>query len=56
MENNMNKEELYDIRIKSDSMYFGEIINELLNANQNVWIAKSKDYYYIKTYEEQYTE
>lgn len=56
MENNMNKEELYDVRIKSDSMYFGEIINELLNANQNVWITKQKDYYYIKTYAEQYTE
>jgi hypothetical protein len=52
----MNEEELYDIRIKSDSIYFGDIVNELLDAKQSVWITKQKGYYYIKTYTEQYTE
>jgi hypothetical protein len=52
----MNEEELYDIRIKSDSIYLGEIVNELLDAKQSVWIKKVKDYFYIKAYTEQYTE
>ena len=56
VENNMNEEELYDIRIKSDSNYFSEIINELLDANQSVWLTKQKGYYYIKTYAEQCAE
>lgn len=52
----MNEEELYDVRIKSDSNYFSEIINELLDANQSVWLTKQKGYYYIKTYAEQCAE
>ena len=53
MESEMNEEELYDIRIKSDSIYLGEIVNELLDAKQSVWIKKEKDYFYIKAYTEQ---